>query len=430
MCVSGMVYLASLRILRHISPSYKILLGILLAGLLFRVIVIFSNPILENDYFRYFWDGGVTANGINPYLYAPEEIDGEKSRSHIPEKLIRLRSEYGENFNRINHPHIRSIYPPVAQSFFALAYFLKPWNLSAWRIVLLLVDMVNVILLLFILKRLSISPLLIILYWWNPLLTKEIFNSGHMDILIFPFLLGAIYLAIQQKYVVSMLCLALSIGIKIWPVMLLPIVVRPLFKNFRKLSIVLIVFSITCFIILLPVFYAGIGDSSGYNQYLKSWQNNDSFFMIIVWFWEILLPVFSIHPGYSQLASRITVIAFLLFTMVLLSIRPAASSIRVFRKYLLFLIILFLVSPTQFPWYYIWLLPFLTIHPRFSMLLLTALLPVYYLRYYFDARNQTAVFDDWVVWIEYIPVWILLLKEWVQERKNVIQHSSKLTDSI
>lgn len=425
--VSGLIYLLSLTILKHISPGPKVLLlGVLLIGLLFRIIVIFSNPILENDYFRYLWDGSVTANGINPYLYAPDEINGENTRSDIPEKLVQLRSEYGEDFNRINHPHIRSIYPPVAQFFFALAHFIKPWNTTSWRFILLLVDLLNVILLLFILKRLAIHPLFIILYWWNPLLVKEIFNSGHMDILIFPFLLTAIYLAIRQKYVVSLLCLALSIGIKIWPVMLLPILVRPLFRNFRNLSFVLMIFSITCFTIFLPVLYAGIGDSSGYNQYLKSWQNNDSLFKIMVWIWEILLPAFSIHPGHSQLMARLMVIAIILLTIIFLNIRVPESAAGVFRKCLLLLTILFLISPTQFPWYFIWLLPFLTIHPKFSLLLLTVLLPVYYLRYYFDARGQIAIFDNWVVWVEYIPVWVLLVKDWVDGRKHEIQNAQML----
>lgn len=424
--VSGLIYLLSLKILKQISPFQKVLPGVLLVGLLFRVIVIFSNPILENDYFRYLWDGSVTANGINPYLYSPDEIDGEDKRTDIPENLIQLRSEYGEDFKRINHPHIRSIYPPIAQIFFALAHYIKPWNLTSWRFLLLLFDVVNVLLLLFILKKLSIHPLFIILYWWNPVLIKEVFNSGHMDILIIPFLFGAIYSATQQKYVVSILFLALSIGIKIWPVMFLPILVRPLFKNAPKLSIVLSLFLITCSVMFMPVLYAGIGGTSGYNQYLKSWQNNDSLFKIVVWIWEFILPSFSIHPGHSQLVSRITLFAIMLLSITFLSIRVSDSPQGLFRKCLLLLTIFFLISPTQFPWYFIWLLPFLTIRPKFSLLLLTVLLPVYYLRYYFDARGQITIFDNWVVWVEYIPVWILLLKEGVEERKHGILNAQML----
>ncbi|RMF61844.1 MAG: hypothetical protein D6748_00750, partial [Calditrichaeota bacterium] len=53
--------------------SQKLLL-ILLLGLVVRVLMFFSSPILEDDYYRYLWDGAVSANGFNPYQYSPAEI--------------------------------------------------------------------------------------------------------------------------------------------------------------------------------------------------------------------------------------------------------------------------------------------------------------------------------------------------------------------
>ena len=50
------------------------LLLIILFGLGFRVLFLFSTPILENDYHRYFWDGAVVAGGMNPYEHSPEEV--------------------------------------------------------------------------------------------------------------------------------------------------------------------------------------------------------------------------------------------------------------------------------------------------------------------------------------------------------------------
>ncbi len=40
----------------------------------------------------------------------------------------------------MNHSYLRSIYPPVAQAAFALAHWIGPWEVSAWRLVLLLFD--------------------------------------------------------------------------------------------------------------------------------------------------------------------------------------------------------------------------------------------------------------------------------------------------
>jgi hypothetical protein len=82
------------------------------------------------------------------------------------------------------------------------------------------------------------------------------------------------------------------------------------------------------------------------------------------------------------------------------------------RRYLLVITALYLLSPTQFPWYYLWILPILAIHPRSSLLLLTALLPLYYLRYYFVAKGMVHVHDHFIVWLEFAPVWGLLIWEW------------------
>ena len=95
--------------------------------------------------------------------------------------------------------------------------------------------------------------------------------------------------------------------------------------------------------------------------------------------------------------------------------RPADGT-DVCRRALVVVAALFLLLPAQFPWYYVWLVPFLAIFPRYSLLLLTALLPLYYLRYYLDARGQVNLFDYGIVWVEYAPVWVLLLYEGLSRR--------------
>ena len=69
---------------------------------------------------------------------------------------------------------------------------------------------------------------------------------------------------------------------------------------------------------------------------------------------------------------------------------------------------LFLLSPTQFPWYYLWLLPLLVLAPNRALLGLTLMLPMYYLRFYYDARGEGLFFHHTVVWLEHGPVLVLL----------------------
>jgi hypothetical protein len=53
-----------------------------------------------------------------------------------------------------------------------------------------------------------------------------------------------------------------------------------------------------------------------------------------------------------------------------------------------------------------------------SLLSLTLLLPLYYLRNYFDARGMPGIHDHGIVWVEFVPIWGLLFWEWYNERKK------------
>ena len=98
--------------------------------------------------------------------------------------------------------------------------------------------------------------------------------------------------------------------------------------------------------------------------------------------------------------------------------RSASSSFDLCEKCLWIVAALFLLSPTEFPWYYVWVMPFLAIRPRWSLLLLAVLLPIYYLRFYYSARGEAGFFDNVLVWVEYVPVWALLIWEGYAARRG------------
>ena len=70
-------------------------LGLIIAvGLVSRIILIPSQPVLENDYYRYLWDGAVTAHGYNPYVYSPEAAM-DFTNCDVPQELHELANESG-----------------------------------------------------------------------------------------------------------------------------------------------------------------------------------------------------------------------------------------------------------------------------------------------------------------------------------------------
>jgi hypothetical protein len=51
----------------------------------------------------------------------------------------------------------------------------------------------------------------------------------------------------------------------------------------------------------------------------------------------------------------------------------------------------------------------LAIHPLAGFRLLPAVMPLYELFFYFAARDATAIFTTYVVWLIWVPVWATLL---------------------
>ncbi len=258
----------------------------------------------------------------------------------------------------------------------------------------------------------------LVIYWWNPLLVKEIYNSGHMDILIFPFVLGVLLFAIQRRHVLASASLGVAVGVKFWPVILLPIVLRPLLSEPKRLVSAILVFLTLSIAAFLPFLLSGLTSDSGFVAYGKHWEMNDTLYMLLLWLIQFVIRIFSLGAGYDQLVTRALVACFLLVWIFLLSKRVTHDPAEICRRFLLAIAALYLLSPTQFPWYSLWILPFLAICPRVSFLLLTPLLSLYYLRFYFNARGMVHIYDNGIVWLEFAPVWGLLIWEWCKEQRN------------
>ena len=414
--LSGALYIFTVAKTLNSVNTGTMLGFILFIGLAFRLVMFFSTPMLEDDYFRYLWDGAVTANGINPYKYSPEQVIQNRD---VPEGLSSLAGKSGDIIHRINHPHIRTIYPPVTQAFFALSYIIKPWSLLPWRAILLLFDIATLALILYSLNYMRLPLVYAIVYWWNPLLVKEIYNSGHLDVLVLPFALGGVMLALRAKYTGSLMSLAAGVGLKLWPAFLIPLVLRPILSSpWRMLRAVILLLLILC-ALFLPLYLSGPDQSSGLIAYGRSWENNDSIFRMLILISDFSLGTLGFHTYHKYAMARVIAASLTILWIAYISYRKPAES-DFFKKSLFIIAFVFLVGPTEFPWYYTWLLPFLALLPRFSLLTLTALLPLYYLRYYFEPRGEPEAFANIIVWLEFAPVWILLYLEWKRGRREFI----------
>jgi len=381
--------------------SNKFWLGFIIAvGLVSRIILIPSQPVLEDDYYRYMWDGAVTAHGFNPYLYSPEAAmnftDGD-----IPEELHHLANESGEIVKNINHPRIRTIYPLLSQIVFATSYFISPWEFWAWKVLLLLFDIALLLILFRTLKELKLSVLFIVFYWLNPIVLHEFFNGAHMDLLALLFVSISLYLSIKNKTLFAVVTLAIATGFKLWPVVLLPLLLRNFLQD-RKLLLKFIgVFAGIVIILFIPVLLSKLDDTLGFLKYAGKWINNAAVYSIFQWIVQETISLFQLSISCLSCINRWGIIIIYLVIIAIILRKTQENKLVFFYKALLIVAVLYLISPTQFPWYYTWMVPLLAIRPKASLLLYPLLLPLYQLNY----------LSDYIIYIEHIPVLILFILE-------------------
>lgn len=186
-------YLVAIRAAALAPQDARLLTIIVGAAIVFRGLLLFSDPIEEIDLYRYVWDGAVSTSGVNPFRYSPEQVVSATADQQLPAdlaRLVRLRNESPELravLARVHYGQLPTIYPPVSQAVFAVATWSMPHSASlvgrltimkAWFVLFDLATMALVIQLL----RFCGQPVgLCVAYAWCPLVIKEIANSGHLD---------------------------------------------------------------------------------------------------------------------------------------------------------------------------------------------------------------------------------------------------------
>jgi len=391
---AGLIYLPLAWLIPRLPATRYALAAMLLIGLLMRALLFDSYPVLEIDYYRYLWDGAVLANGFSPYALPPGQVPGSELES--------LALQAGPVFERINYRELSSIYPPLAQLLFALAHWFDPWQASGLRYLYLLADGVTLLLILSMLRRLNLTPLWGCIYWWNPLLIILTYNGLHMDLLLLPLLMLALHSMIGKRPITACIALTLAAGIKLWPLLLLPFALRGLLTRRRQLAMAIGSIGAIASIGILPMLLFGSADHSGLAAFSQHWQRNSALF-------SQLVGLLSIFSDAAEMHARLLVALILVALPCYLLRREPADAPQLIRWITITIAALFLLGPVQLPWYCLWFLPLLCFYPHPALLLLVSLMPVYFARFYFDFRGEAEIFDQGIVWLQYLPPLALLL---------------------
>ena len=202
---------------------------IFVAAVALRVAAISGPPTTTDDFYRYTWDGRVQTAGISPYEYTPSSPELAHLREPWlwPEERPCPLAYRPDACTRINRPSVPTIYPPLAEAWFAGIYRLtgvearwKPWQVAG-----LVTDVAVVALLAAALRRRSRDPRWVALYALCPAPVLEIVNNGHVDGFALLLAVAALMAAHERRDVTAGALIGAAALVKLFPLLLvLPVV--------------------------------------------------------------------------------------------------------------------------------------------------------------------------------------------------------------
>ena len=155
--------------------------NIFVFGLLLRLSLLISTPLLSQDYIRFLWDGYLTCEGINPLQFKPSELFNLIKESNFAIELNR----------ELSHQEAYSSYFPLQQWIFFIAALTKSklGGIIVLRIIIIAFDIATYFILKEIFKRYTINKSKLCLYWLNPLVILEFTGNLHTEGVFICFLL-------------------------------------------------------------------------------------------------------------------------------------------------------------------------------------------------------------------------------------------------
>jgi hypothetical protein len=187
---------------------------------------------------------------------------------------------------------------------------------------------------------------------------------------------------------------------------LLPLVLRPALKSPARLIAATSVLVVLLALQAWPILAAGIDQSSGFVAYAQSWQRNSALFPAVE-----SMASWIVGSEAAQPVSRAALALLCGAVALAVAWRPYTTTGQLMIRSALVVATLLLTAPAQYPWYLVWLAPFLPFLPLPGLLLLAGTLPLYYTAFHFAPRQQISIYNGIVVWLAWLPVWALLARD-------------------
>lgn len=363
--LAGIVYLLAVRefFATPKFPRHVVVIGVVLA-VVWHVEFLRLPPGADDDIHRYVWDGRVQRLGYNPYIVVPDDPA--------------VRWMHTSETRDLNNPEVPSPYPPGAELFFRAVTAIRE-STFALKIAFVLCDFAIAIVLLDILRRTGQGDHWVLAFAWHPLLATEVAGSGHVDIVGVLLLLVSAAALVRRWRAVAAIALGLAAAVKFLPIVLLPLYWNRIRIRDAALAAATVGFLYVPFLNNRRIPIGSLG------TYVQRFRFND--------------PVFAALERFvaPQVVAGLAVLAGFLTAMWM----RRKSAERFSGDFAWPMTASLLCAPVVYPWYMLWLLPFMRSTSAVPIMIWTvSIIPTYYV-WHLRTLGQAWAAPTWIMALEY-----------------------------
>jgi len=372
LALAGIAYLLAIRRFFNTPefPRRVIVIGLALTAV-WHIDLLRVRSGADDDIHRYVWDGRLQRLGYNPYLVVPS--DHALKGLHTPET------------RNLNNPDLPSPYPAGAQLFFRAVTAIQE-STFALKVAFVICDFAISLLLLDLLRTTGRAAHLVLAYAWNPLLAIEVAGSGHIDIVGALLLVISAAALVRRWRAIAGVGLGLAVAVKFLPIVLLPYY----WKRIRIRDALLAAGVVA--LLYVPFLNHGPIPIGSLGTYVRTFRFNGPVFAALV---QVAPP---------QLVVALAVVVGFVLSIWLRSASPELSP----GSFAWPMAASLLFAPVVFPWYLLWLLPFLTSASTMLISVWSVTIMVTYVQWHLRTLGHPwGALPGWVMLVEY--GWVAIL---------------------
>lgn len=320
---------------------------VLVTSFALAFIALFAHPLLEDDHFRYLWDGYITATTGQPYALAPSAYFANDNTPRAMQDVL----------SGINNPDVPTIYGPVLQALFALCYWVAPAMLWPFKLVLLYA-LFGVLLLL---RSAGVQPRWLMLFALHPLVFKETAFTAHPDLLLGLALLAGVLVWQRGWYGRAAALASVAVAMKFSAIAVLPFFCISHLGRINRNAVLGALLAL-CLAYAPVSLFLSMGEGRALAILGEQWTFNPLIYKLV-------------SAVLGDAVARGGVLLLFVVTWLLIFLQWLGK-LRVFRSRLLAgedehapfppvvaaFFVLLLLSPVVNPWYWLWLLPLAVLH--------------------------------------------------------------------